>query len=151
MVDSHHLQTSLFHLLDFSEKKPYFCQDCFKQFACAEGLKKHAKKHVNGCQIFSSTSVQHAQLQSPRSSKAVFCVHSLTEESHPCKTCSKVFTTAKLLHRHMRIHAAVKPYGCQECGKTFSWGWCLRQHMRSHTGEKPYKCDRVFQGVYRLV
>jgi uncharacterized Zn-finger protein len=162
MVPSRQYQTSSCHLLECIEKKPYICQDCFKQFVFAWSLRKHAKKHGNECsrksRICTSTCPQNIQLEihlkghgtqkhhsCRKSAKTTFSVQSWTEKSHCCITCSKAFATNKLLHRHMRIHATVKPYNCLECDKAFSWAWSLRQHMRSHTGEKPFKCDQCFK------
>ncbi|XP_064420193.1 zinc finger and BTB domain-containing protein 26 [Latimeria chalumnae] len=64
-----------------------------------------------------------------------------------CLLCGNTFTQKGNLHRHMRVHAGIKPFQCKICGKTFSQKCSLQDHLNLHSGDKPHKCnycDMVF-------
>merc|ERR1719319_1501076 len=56
--------------------------------------------------------------------------------------CSKEYTHASDIKRHIvSFHRGAKPNLC-ECGKSFSFRFNLNQHIRTvHRLEKPHKCD----------
>ncbi|KAK6816016.1 hypothetical protein RU639_008988 [Aspergillus parasiticus] len=49
-----------------------------------------------------------------------------------CPWCSRTFSKAEHLARHVRSHTKEKPFGCSECGKAFTRHDTLLRHARSH-------------------
>ncbi|XP_063042781.1 zinc finger protein OZF-like [Engraulis encrasicolus] len=72
---------------------------------------------------------------SPTSSPAVNMRAGTTLQ---CTTCGKVFTHARFLRRHQRLHTGDKT--CETCGKYFAKKENLKVHLKIHTGEKPFPC-----------
>lgn len=63
-----------------------------------------------------------------------------------CTTCSKVFSSEKVLAHHRRKVHNERPYKCQPCGKTFRTLGCLLNHSRIHRNTScTYPgCGKVF-------
>ncbi|XP_067280093.1 putative transcription factor Ovo-like 1 [Pseudorasbora parva] len=64
----------------------------------------------------------------------------LPAASVSCQLCQKMFTTARMLKRHVKCHSETKKYSCEHCGKGFNDTFDLKRHVRTHTGVRPYKC-----------
>ena len=70
---------------------------------------------------------------------------------HICPTCSKKYSTLKILKRHIKEHTASAQFSCpdENCDRKFSRSDRLKDHLVTHTGEKPYSCSmcpRKFSG-----
>lgn len=63
---------------------------------------------------------------------------------HRCDFCSREFTRAMYLRRHMFVHSDVKPVECSWCGKKLRTEYNLKYHMQRHIGVKEYVCGRNF-------
>ena len=68
-----------------------------------------------------------------------------------CPTCSKKYSTMKILNRHMKEHTASDMFSCpdENCDQKFSRTDRLKDHSVVHTGEKPFSCSmcpRKFSG-----
>ena len=91
-----------------------------------------------------------------------------------CKTCNKLYKSAKNLTNHEKIHTAPKEFVCEICGyasynrgtvathrkrhtkaytdycdvcnKGFYTRYQLEEHRNLHTGERPFKCEFCEKG-----
>ncbi|XP_074661522.1 putative histone-lysine N-methyltransferase PRDM6 [Tubulanus polymorphus] len=58
-----------------------------------------------------------------------------------CNVCGKTFTHNGNLQTHISVHTGIKQFECNVCGKTFTHNGNLKRHFRIHSGEKPYRCS----------
>jgi KRAB domain-containing zinc finger protein len=63
---------------------------------------------------------------------------------HRCEFCSREFTRALYLRRHMFVHSDEKPFECNWCGKKLRSEYNLKYHMQRHVGVKEYVCGEQF-------
>ncbi|XP_045472101.1 zinc finger protein 391-like [Harmonia axyridis] len=71
-------------------------------------------------------------------------------EDCTCRICKKKFVKMSRLKRHMKTHAAVKPFKCQICFKGFTRQELYRNHMNTHTGNKPHVCNICKKGFNQI-
>lgn len=57
-----------------------------------------------------------------------------------CDICGKVFSTKKLLKKHLIRHNEKPTISCEVCGKLFRFKYELTGHARSHSGPT-FQCD----------
>jgi uncharacterized Zn-finger protein len=62
------------------------------------------------------------------------------KKMHRCEFCSREFTRALYLRRHMFVHSDEKPFECNWCGKKLRSEYNLKYHMQRHVGVKEYVC-----------
>ena len=55
------------------------------------------------------------------------------ENHFVCNECSKYFSQAGYLKKHIRTHSGEKPFVCKECLKSFSQAGHLKNHIRTHS------------------
>ncbi|XP_050734218.1 zinc finger protein 341-like isoform X2 [Eriocheir sinensis] len=133
------------HTHDQDRDLQYRCHFCSKVFNALDKLSLHqheqhstypqAKKTV-GPSYFRCTKCMN------KYASAEALEHHLRTSSHhyPCKQCGKVFTSERLLRRHLHIHGTVNLFPCSECSKEFKSEYSLKLHQLIHTGEKPFDC-----------
>ncbi|GJQ70191.1 hypothetical protein Trydic_g22651 [Trypoxylus dichotomus] len=69
---------------------------------------------------------------------------------HACKVCYKRYARLEQLTTHMNIHMGVKPHVCEICFKGFNQISNLKDHMRTHNGERPFLCSTCGKGFNQL-
>ena len=73
-------------------------------------------------------------------------IHSIpkghNDQIHKCESCSKSFSVAGSLKRHIyTVHEGHKDHKCESCGKSFSQAEFLKKHIHIvHEGHKDHKC-----------
>lgn len=107
----------------------YFCADCGLNFNQLEELSDHQTKvHTEDC--------EDPALMMDK-----------CDAMFQCDVCLKVFSEAKILRRHLKIHSPHKPHVCNICDMSFAESSNLTKHKKKHTGElrnivgKPNLCS----------
>uniref|UniRef100_A0A8C5M9K1 C2H2-type domain-containing protein n=1 Tax=Leptobrachium leishanense TaxID=445787 RepID=A0A8C5M9K1_9ANUR len=125
------------HLHDYTDKLPFSCPECGKDFRDSIALIKHQKIHTQKkhfiCSECGKCSTQTLHLVKHKT------IHT-GEKTFICNDCEKIFTQATGLKIPKRIHTAEKLFKCDECEKCFTHSSSLANHKRIHTGEKLFKC-----------
>ncbi len=69
-------------------------------------------------------------------------------EDNSCPYCKKIFTTSKVLKRHIRSHLGQFLHTCPTCGKGFQLKKYLVQHCVVHSGPK-FQCHICPKALFR--
>lgn len=104
------------HLKSYSEEKPHECLVCKMKFRNPQQLKIHKRIHSGEkpyyCHIcLSSFRTRAAMLYHKKS------VHNVIETPFKCGTCTKGFTTLKILIDHSKMHMDCKKKGSNDKGQ----------------------------------
>ena len=103
-------------------EKQYICYDCNLQFSGRKGLTSHMNnKHREKLSVKERWKFQ-------------------------CKTCNRMFRSAKALEVHGKVHSSLRPHECSQCGKRFKEARHLLEHeMRHQEGQFPCpECDKKY-------
>lgn len=73
----------------------------------------------------------------------------LERKVHRCDECSKGFSRATHLKRHMMTHSDERPFNCTKCEKSFRRADHLRTHQNSHVEVKAHRCEHCSRGFTR--
>ena len=121
------------------------CEECDRDFSRASQLRSHMVRcHSNErpykCEYCFKGFVTQSELRS----------HLVTHtgvSSHQCSTCSRVFSTAAGLRRHVqRMHELVDRFVCTQCGQGFRVKRDLDNHVLRHTDPTPFRCRYCRKG-----
>ncbi|KAJ8272806.1 hypothetical protein GJAV_G00093650 [Gymnothorax javanicus] len=148
-----------------TEKKPYGCTLCEKNFGWVADLKRHRGIHTGEkpfrcaqcgkCFRLKSILINHENIHSGdkpfvcgqcgkgfsrRSSLVAHEVIHSGKKPFVCAHCGKGFARKRHALVHERGHSGIRPFGCEVCGKRFTLKSDLRIHCGIHTGEKPFVC-----------
>ncbi|KAM4703341.1 zinc finger protein 574-like [Rhinophrynus dorsalis] len=126
---------------DFGEEcgvsqRVYRCQECKKECATPDELRKHRKDHHTEefpCPDCDRHFTSANRLQSHRR------VH--VEGTLQCPNCYKVFKKEASLEQHMRVHRGEALYLCVDCGLGFGTEITLVLHRKSHTADPLHRCQ----------
>jgi deoxycytidylate deaminase len=137
----------------------YTCSICALEFERGVQLGKHLE-HAHGMHdviiinpdYICSNSLPHtddASLIATAEPEMKPSQTAAASKNHPCKMCSKKFTTAGILKYHTQvIHERRFSAQCDICGKIFATGNRLRKHIDGvHRNIKPFQC-RICRAVF---
>lgn len=93
-----------FITLHGSEKNPFQCRHCKKEFVKPECWRIHEKEHFTPKTVFK------------------------------CDICEKTFSKKGLLAQHKLCHSSDRPWKCTQCDKTFKLKGDMKKHLVVHTG-----------------
>jgi hypothetical protein len=71
-------------------------------------------------------------------------------KSYRCSQCSRPYSLARRLKRHVRVQLGEKPYRCLRCTKTFPVPAYLWQHLRVHINVKSCSCSQLRKIIYSV-
>ncbi|XP_042868948.1 zinc finger protein 341-like isoform X3 [Penaeus japonicus] len=143
------LDSFLDHIRTHDRDLQYRCHTCSKVFSSLKTLGLHQYEHSMYPQpkkTVGPSSFTHSYFRCTKCmnkyASAEALEHHLRTSSHhyPCKQCGKVFTSERLLRRHLHVHGTVNPFMCAQCSKEFKSEYSLKLHQLIHTGEKPFEC-----------
>ncbi|KAK4289252.1 hypothetical protein Pmani_037767 [Petrolisthes manimaculis] len=139
------LDSFLDHIKGHNQDMQYRCHTCARVFTSLNDLGCHQYEHsvyphpkkTVGPSYFRCTQCMN------KYASAEALDHHLRTSSHhyPCKQCGKVFSSERLLRRHLHVHGTVNLFTCHQCSKQFKSEYSLKLHQLIHTGEKPFECD----------
>lgn len=144
--------------------KRYKCNLCDASFSYVFALNEHTKTHLEEktnqsdvCSMtFSISSQLNHHMETNRENGEDFTPSShfnqdkktvkgkegdTKPKSFSCDICSKSFSQASYLNRHVKRHKAEKPYRCNVCQKSFYLMHHWKDHMKKHTGQTNYSCN----------
>ncbi|ALC47174.1 CG6254, partial [Drosophila busckii] len=144
---------------EVSSECQYKCTSCSKEYKKPMAYKRHMAE-VHGLVPTDMPDLECKRCQSRFSTEHQLTAHYRThlpakeKADNACSYCSKLFTTAGALKRHiLSIHENVKPYICDCCGNAMKTVTALNEHKLVHTDECPYECSvchRRFKNMARL-
>lgn len=136
--------------------KPFVCETCGKTFTRDDLLLRHKIIHALKFQEknkndasnttmndMESKDIEKVSIDDERGSNSE---KEDSKKCNQCTICNKRFSKASHLKRHIKIHAAIKPYSCQLCTKGFARAEQLMNHMNAHSGIKPHVCKICSKG-----
>eukprot|EP00090_Calanus_glacialis_P024631 TRINITY_DN38289_c0_g1_i1.p1 TRINITY_DN38289_c0_g1~~TRINITY_DN38289_c0_g1_i1.p1 ORF type:complete len:230 (+),score=32.17 TRINITY_DN38289_c0_g1_i1:260-949(+) len=117
------------HMLTHTLEKPYLCAICTKSFTQSAHLKDHSLLHSDksfSCEICAKAFAQ------PRALKRHRLIHSSSVIRFHCQECEFSSKRSDTLTDHMnKQHPTERPHQCKMCSKAFSLAGSLKRHLLS--------------------
>ncbi|TRY62794.1 hypothetical protein TCAL_12064 [Tigriopus californicus] len=127
-----------------SEKGPFQCQYCGKEYAFKQTLDAHIKMHqgiirfkCGYCEYGSNHKHVLAEHEKMHLRKLGLSTEVPDENQiHQCDKCGKQFGNRRQVNKHIRvIHKGIKPtFQCKECGEFLKHSAALYKHKRERHG-----------------
>ncbi|XP_059622310.1 zinc finger protein OZF-like [Phlebotomus argentipes] len=133
------------HMVLHTGKMPFTCDICGKGFTWKEGVRRHLFKHLGITDDLSPVcNVCGKRMSRDTALRAHMKTHEKTENAFKCRIlgCSKTFTTARLLNRHVNDRHSSRRFICDYCDVVYKDKSQLQIHIRrNHLNEEaPFKC-----------
>lgn len=145
--------------------KPFECPVCRWRFSSANNLKRHAIKHTidlaeSTTRLKQSTSFPCRLCERIFPKKESLASHMKIHKNNAppddatakqrlsCEFCSKNFSKAQQLMRHIRGHDEMKSLQCNICSKRLHNG-TLIDHMNRHNNIKPHQCPHCIKSFHQ--
>lgn len=157
-------------LQDFSQRRMYFCTECFLQFTTMREYRKHMAKHPVQCHTCAmeeeaekkkrdeEAEEEEQQQQQQFKVEVIYLKEEEEEAEAATGTGTKEVVETKFWNwrhfvEHQKMHLGLKEViTCMQCGKSFGSRRKLNLHASSHT-RKAYHCtfcSRTFMHFFRL-
>uniref|UniRef100_A0A1I7V9L1 Zinc finger protein n=2 Tax=Loa loa TaxID=7209 RepID=A0A1I7V9L1_LOALO len=120
------------YVMNHTDKKPYYCPKCGKNFIWSSSLNVHKKIHT-GRKSYSCSECRKNFTQ-PTGLYQHKKIH--TGKQYSCSECGKNFIQFSSLNEHKKINSG-KQYSCLECNKSFAQSGNMRRHMKVHDNAGP--------------
>ena len=138
------------HLQQIHEKIKYYCDECPYQASTNGALKNHKDSiHLN--KTFQCSSCDYKATFNANLRRHIKLVHEGRKSVHPCKECTKSYSTSNHLQRHVNsAHKKIK-YSCTICDIfEFRSETGLKTHIlvAHEKGGRSFKCEACGQAFH---
>ncbi|XP_053181481.1 zinc finger protein with KRAB and SCAN domains 8-like [Scomber japonicus] len=128
------IKISIAHKNTQSNKKPFKCNTCDKEFKLKISLIKHMKTHAGKRPYACKVCGRYFRFRLNRDQHTRSHIGTKL-----CDTCGESFNNSTDFTTHMKLHKR-ELHTCEYCGKKFALTSYLIKHLRVHTGIRPYEC-----------
>ncbi|XP_076810707.1 histone-lysine N-methyltransferase PRDM9-like isoform X2 [Clavelina lepadiformis] len=111
-----------------SDKKPFVCKTCEKQFSLKKSFRLHKRTH-----IVQTHTCGHCNNEYPQLSQLKRHVRMVHHKRYICSVCGAKYGQSSDLKSHMTKHSDVRAHKCRYCGKGLKRADDLKRHERRHT------------------